>query len=185
MNAAEAAQDKVEREEGTRDRKAVEAAFRKEREETLAEKRAQVAKVKKMTDQSVVEEALAWAAQKREQAAAARREQRAALVDARKRGKDEFVSMAQGVKGQVNAMKENVKAVHGQVLKQKKDHAAKERDNDYLVQQEKIRVLASKKQQHQNVYHKKYAPVEMAQSWVGATTLRRGGKVKDGMSPEK
>ena len=88
MNAAEAAQDKLEREEGTRDRKAVEAAYRKEREETLAAKREQVKKVKQQTDQSVVEEALAWAAQKREQAAAARRQQRAELQEAKRKGKD-------------------------------------------------------------------------------------------------
>ena len=182
MNAAEAAQDKLEREEGTRDRKAVEAAYRKEREETLAAKREQVKKVKQQTDQSVVEEALAWAAQKREQAAAARRQQRAELQEAKRKGKESFVNRAQGVKGQVNAMKEHAREVQGSVLKEKKAHAAKERDNDYLVQQEKIRVLASKKQQHQNVYGKKYAPAEMAESWVGASTLRRQGKLR---TPEK
>ena len=177
MSKNEAAQDKLEREEGTRDRKAVEAAYKAEREETLAEKREQVAKVKRETDQSVVVEALAWAAQKREAAAEARRKQKEELVAARRQNKDDFIAGAHGVKGQVNAMKQNARDVQGQMHKQKKEHAAKERDNDYLVQQEKIRVLASKKQQHQAVYGKKYASQEMAESWVGASTLRRGAKV--------
>jgi len=188
MNANEAAQDKLEREEGTRDRKAVEAAYRAEREETLAAKREQVAKVKKETDQSVVEEALAWAAQKREAAAEDRRKQRAELQDARRQKKQGHVEMAKGVKGQVNQMKENARSVQGSLLQQKKAHAAKERDNDYLVQQEKVRVLASKKQQHQTVYQKKYAPTDMAASWVGASTLRRGGPARGGSpsgSPEQ
>jgi len=84
----------------------------------------------------------------------------------------------------VNALKENVRAVHGKVLEEKKAHAQKERDNDYLVQQEKIRSLASKKQQHQTVYGKKYAPAEIASEWVGASTLRRGGPAR-ASSPAK
>lgn len=64
----------------------------------------------------------------------------------------------------------------------KKAHAAKERDNDYLVQQAKIRDLAVKKRQHQAVFEKKYAPADMAQSWTGASTLRRGRKVTSPMS---
>ena len=63
------------------------------------------------------------------------------------------------------------------ILAGKKAHAAKERDNDYLVQQAKIRDMAAKKRQHQAVFEKKYAPAEMAQSWTGASTLRRGRKV--------
>jgi hypothetical protein len=185
MNASEAAQDKLEREEGTRERKAVDAAFRAEREQTLQAKREQVARVKKSTDQAIVEEALAWAANKRETAAEARRKQRAELQEKRSQGKESFVAMAHSVKGQVNAMKENARAVQNNVLQKKKEHAAKERDNDYLVQQEKIRVLASKKMQHQNVYGKKYAPSAMAESWVGASTLRRGGPARGVGSPEQ
>ena len=180
MNANEAAQDKVEREEGTKERKRIEAAFKQEREENLAENREKVKKVKAETDQAIVEEALAWAAQKREAAAEARRKQRLELIEARKANKEGFVEGAKGIKSGVNAMKENARAVQGEVLKKKKEHASKERDNDYLVQQAKIRTLASKKQQHQAVYGKKYAPQEKADSWKGASTLRRGAKVPGG-----
>ena len=61
--------------------------------------------------------------------------------------------------------------------------AQKERDNDYLVQQEKIRTLAHKKRQHQEVYGKKFADGEVASTWLGASTLRRGGPKKD-LSPQ-
>ena len=178
MAKAEAAQDKLEREEGTRDRKAVEAAFRAEQERTLAYKKSQVAKVKAETAQSIVEEALSWAAKKREAAAEARRKQQALLKERKESNKQSFVASAHGIKGQVNSMKENVKVVKGAMLNERKAHAAKERDNDYLVQQSKIRMLASKKQQHQAVYGKRYAPSDVATIWTGASTLRRGAKVK-------
>ena len=77
------------------------------------------------------------------------------MVEKRREGKESFISMAHGLKGQVNTMKEHARQVQGQMLAEKKAHAAKERDNDYLVQQEKIRALARRKQQHQNVYSKK------------------------------
>ena len=82
-------------------------------------------------------------------------------------------------------MKENAKAVHKQMLDGKAKHAQKERNNDYLVEQEKLRVAASKKKQHQDVYAKKYAKQDLAQSWAGASTLRRGAKLRtDVASPE-
>ena len=56
---------------------------------------------------------------------------------------------------------------------------SQERDNDYLVQQEKIRVLAAKKRQHQAVYKKKYASGQHAQAWTGASTLRRQGPKRE------
>merc|ERR550514_152241 len=74
------------------------------------------------------------------------------------------VEKAHAIKGQVNNMKENARAVHKQMLDGKAKHAQKERNNDYLVEQEKLRVAASKKKQHQDVYAKKYAKQEMAQS---------------------
>ena len=178
MNANEAAQDKLERDEGTRDRKAVEAAFKLEKEQTLAKKRAQVAAIKKSTDPAIVEEALSWAAQKREAAAEKRRREKEDLIAARRAVKDGHMNMAKDVRGQVIAIRENARAVASQVLAKKKEDARKERDNDYLVQQEKMRMLASKKQQHQSVYSKKYAAAEVAQSWAGASTLRRGGPAR-------
>lgn len=183
MNVAEAAQDKLEREEGTRDRKAVEAAFKAEREATLEAKRQQVQKVRQMTQPSIIEEALQWAAEKREKAAEARREEKAKLQEARRGVQESHLNYSKDIKSQVNAVKENVKAVQDEVLKAKQAHASKERDNDYLVQQEKIRVLADKKRAHQNVYQHKYASHTAAASWVGASTLRRGGPKRDVSPP--
>lgn len=185
MDKAEAAQDKLEREEGTRSRKEIEAAFKKERAENLEENRQKVAKVKRETDPALLDASKAWAAEKRTGGAANLRKQKQDLVEGRKRVKESHLEKAAAIKGDVNAMKANAKNVQQGVLDQKKQHAAKERDNDYLVQQEKIRVLASKKQQHQAVYGKKFADGNLAQSWTGASTLRRGAKLRDAVaSPE-
>lgn len=182
MNANEAAQDKLERDEGTRDRKAVEAAFKLEKEQTLAKKRAQVAAIKKSTDPAVVEEALSWAAQKREAAAEKRRKDKQDLLDARRAVKEGHMNMAKDVRGHVMAVRENARAISSQILAKKKEEARKERDNDYLVQQEKMRMLANKKQQHQSIYSKKFATAEVAQSYAGASTLRRGGPATFGLT---
>lgn len=48
-------------------------------------------------------------------------------------------------------MKTNVKVVHRLILVQKKVNAGKERANDYLVEQEKLRVLANNKREHSRV----------------------------------
>ena len=183
MAANEAAQDKLERDVGTKDKNEREAAARAEKQAVYEANRQQVLKVKKWTDPSVIEEALAWAAQKREAAAAARKREQEALAARKKENKEKFLNNASKIKEGVANIKSNAKAVQSQVLTQKKAHAAKERDNDYLVQQEKIRTLASKKRQHQEVYGKKFAAGELAASWLGASTLRRGGPKRDA-SPE-
>ena len=53
--------------------------------------RQQVLKVKKWTDPSVIEEALSWAAQKREAAAAARKREQEALAARKKENKEKFL----------------------------------------------------------------------------------------------
>ena len=183
MAANEAAQDKLERDVGTKDKNEREAAARAEKQRVLEANRQQVQKVKKWTDASVIEEALAWAAQKREAAAAERRKQQEETQARKKENKEKFLSQAGAIKEQVNSIKQSAKQVKSNVLSQKKAHAAKERDNDYLVQQEKIRTLAHKKRQHQEVYGKKFADGEVASTWLGASTLRRGGPKKD-LSPQ-
>ena len=183
MDKAEAAQDKAERAEGTRDRKAIEAAYKAEREAIMTANREQVQKVKKMTDPALIKESKEWAKDKLTGGAAQLKKQKEDLVAARQRVKESHLQKAAQIKGGVAEMKQRARDVQGHVLSEKKQHAAKERDNDYLVQQEKIRVLASKKQQHQSIYGKKFAPTNMAQNWTGASTLRRGAKLRGDLSP--
>lgn len=45
-------------------------------------------------------------------------------------------------------MKTNVKVAHKVILDQKKVNAGKERANDHMVEQEKLRVLANNKKEH-------------------------------------
>jgi hypothetical protein len=237
MNAAEAAQDKLERDEGTRDRKALEAAYRAERAAIIEANRQQVQKVKRETDQSLIHEAIAWAEERRAGSAAMRKQERSQVQEHKRRNKQELIDEALAKKEKVLETRQGVKSAQEKLLHKKKGHAAKvctcaqgsvdesprgdnegplststirktprapislpllsqpcvltcllcrfaslvqERANDYLVEQEKIRTLAEKKQQHQAVYAKKYASQSMAQSWAGASTLRRGGPKRDG-----
>ena len=185
MDKAEADQDKKERAEGRAMDKANEEAFKKEKLEILEANRRKVQEVKRQTDPALLQASKQWASESRTGGAANLRRQKEELKVAAQEVRQSHVDKALAIKGQVNTMKENAKAVHKQMLDGKAKHAQKERNNDYLVEQEKLRVAASKKKQHQDVYAKKYAKQDLAQSWAGASTLRRGAKLRtDVASPE-
>lgn len=185
MDKAEADQDKKERAEGRAMDKANEEAFKREKQEILEANRRKVQEVKRQTDPALLQASKQWATESRTGGAANLRRQKEELKAKATEVKASHVEKALAIKGQVNTMKENARSAQKQMLDGKAKHAQKERNNDYLVEQEKLRVAASKKKQHQEVYAKKYAKQEMAQTWAGASTLRRGAKLRtDVASPE-
>ena len=173
MDKAEASQDKLEREEGTRDRLANMEAFKKEKAAVFASKKEKVQKVKKMTDPSIIAESKQWASQQRVGSAEDKRRQVAMLKSQRRRGKESHLENAKAVKANVEQIRENAKAVQARLNEKKKENAAGERANDYLVEQEKLRVLAQKKQDHKEVYRKRYASAKAAATWEQTPTLAK------------
>lgn len=174
MDRAEDAQDKLERDEATRDRLAVEAAFKKEREAVLAAKREKVQSVKQMTAPEHIAASKAWASKQRIGSAEDKRKQMLALKSQRRRVKEGHLERARSIKGQVGQIRENAKAVQAALHEKKKHNADGERANDYLVEQEKLRVLAQKKKDHAAVYAKRYAAEKAAKKWEATPLLAKG-----------
>ena len=101
MNLAEAAHDKLERDDGTRERVAIEKAYMEEREATLEMNRKKVAAVKKATDPALIEKALAWATQKRTGSAEDKRRHQAGVAQERQKNRAEHLAKARATKAQV------------------------------------------------------------------------------------
>eukprot|EP00325_Prymnesiales_sp_UTEX-LB-985_P014612 CAMPEP_0174759666 /NCGR_PEP_ID=MMETSP1094-20130205/108385_1 /TAXON_ID=156173 /ORGANISM="Chrysochromulina brevifilum, Strain UTEX LB 985" /LENGTH=331 /DNA_ID=CAMNT_0015965603 /DNA_START=107 /DNA_END=1102 /DNA_ORIENTATION=- len=173
MDKAEANQDKVEREEGQRMDRALEQAFKAEKQEILEAKRAKVAAVKKDTDPSQIEKSLQWAAQKRTGSAQDKRKQQAMLKSSRRKNKEGHLMKAKAIKGDVNQIRSNAKAVAEQIRQKKSVSAGKERANDYLVEQEKLRVLAEKREEHAKVYEKRFATKRSYGKWENTSILAK------------
>jgi len=173
MDKVEAAQDKLEREEGTRDRLANLEAFKKEREAVFNEKKEKVQKVKKLTDPAIIAASKEWASKQRVGSAEDKRKQVAMLKSQRRRGKEGHLQKARAIKGQVEQVRQNAKVVQERLHEKKKINAGEERANDYLVEQEKLRVLAQKKKDHHAVFNKRYANAAAANKWEKAPVLAK------------
>ena len=173
MDKNEANQDRKEREEGTRDKNAREEAFKIEKQQQLEAKRAKVAKVKQETDPEFIKNAVQWAAQKRTGSAEDKRKMQAFLKSQRRRGKEGHLDKAREIKGQVTQIKENARQVQERLRQKKANEAGKERANDHLVEQEKLRVLANKKKDHELVYKKRYANAAAAEKWESTPTFAK------------
>ena len=144
----EAAQDKLEREEGTRARVALEKAFKEERAAIIRANREKVQAVKKMTDPSLISSSQEWAKQVRTGAAEDKRKQVSALKSRKRQNKQGHLDRANAIKQQVKQVKEAAREVQRQLHEKKKKAAGNERANDHLVEQQKLRVLAQKKREH-------------------------------------
>ena len=114
-----------------------------------------------------------WASQQRVGSAEDKRKQVALLKSQRRRGKEGHLEKAREIKGQVEQIRQNAKAVQQRLHEKKKQAAGEERANDYLVDLEKKRVLAQKKADHMAVYNKRYASVKAAEKWEQAPVLAK------------
>lgn len=173
MDKEEADQDKREAAEGTAARRAVEAAFKAEREEILMQKRAKVKRVKDETDPSRAGGAVEWASLRRAEQAAAERAAKRELMAERRRLRQQHLNDAGQKKQAARAVVEAAKQVRADILANKQSAAGKERANDYLVQQEKLRRLADNKQEHAEVYAKKYASAEQLKEWEECAPIKQ------------
>jgi len=173
MDAGEAAQDKREREEGTRDRIAILEAYKKEQQRIMEDNRAKVSAVKKMTDPAIIKSSKEWALRTRAGSAEEKRKQVLTLQEKRKGNREGHLDKARRIKGGVAEGRQKAKEVQKALHEKKKLNAGEERANDYLVEQEKLRVLAQKKKDHEEVYKKRYASTTAAQKFETTSAVAK------------
>ena len=173
MDKNESSQDKLEREEGTKDRLAVLKAYKEEQEAIRKANRDKVQAVKISTDPSLIAASKDWASKQRAGSAEDKRKQVLRLQSQRRRVKEGHLEKCREIKGKVLNGKEHAKAVKSTLQERKKENAAGERANDYLVELEKLRVLAQKKKEKEGVYKKRYASTKAAAKWEESPALAK------------
>ena len=129
--------------------------------------------MKKMTDPALIESSLKWAAEKRTREAEQKRRLQIQLKSQRRRGKESHVGRAKEIKEHVNSIKENARLVNERLRQKKAEHAGKERANDHLVEQEKLRVLANNKKEHQKVFEQRYVNEKVMAKFEQTPTFAR------------
>lgn len=160
----DASEEKVaasQREEGTRERAEVTAACSEARAQQLAKRRGMAERnylmAKEIREQ--IPHLLASFARQRGQEK--REEATKWSVDRTKR-EETYLDKAKANRERALATRERAKSAMAEVVATRKKAAAKERDNDHLVTDEKMRILEANKKEVSNIYKARFASREAA-----------------------
>ena len=101
-----------------------------------------------------------------------------------KREKDEevYLSRARANRERAVAFREAAKESVKQMLKQKQKHAAKERANDVLVTQAKVKIIESNRREVAQVYRQRFVGREAQEEWEASPLRRLQSRLRGGWS---
>ena len=84
----------------------------------------------------------------------------------------DYLAKARANKAATELTRSRVRAEREAVLRARKNQAIKERDNDYLVAEEKARILADNRREAANLYAKRFVGRGQARRWEGSALSR-------------
>ena len=165
LDAAEAAQDKSEQEEGTRMRLSLAAALLEKNATWLKERKKRVAAARTETA-TALQLAAEQPSKEAAKVAEAKKSASAGWMSARKQAnEDEYLAKARANRLAAQETRAAAKASAEQVLLERKRDASKERGNDHLVTEAKARILEEKRREAAEIYKNRFATRRAAAKW--------------------
>ena len=153
LDAAEEAQDAREREEGTRLRLSLAAALTRTRSEILAEKREVVNETQAARTGPASARAACFSPRRGQE----KRDESKQWAQQRAENEDEYLHQATANRLKAERQRALTRKSMMQLMKFRKKEAVKERANDYLVKDEKARILTSNRKEVAAVYARRFA----------------------------
>jgi len=162
LDKQEEEQDAKERQEGTEAKQESRSLLLQRRKEMLERKRAVVEAIREATMQGR-DQSRQTVESRREAVKKAEHAHQDRLRSQREVNRTRFFDKASKTKLEVVKVRNNIKTERELLYQEKAAHAHKERSNDYLVDEEKARVLEENRQRVARVYSGLYANSEQAQ----------------------
>jgi len=171
LDASEEAQDARERAEGTATKVALLAALERVRTRDLEVRKQLSARVRDETVQAL-QVATAIPAAMARALGEVKRQDALGWSSRRQQQEDEYLARARANKASVEATRANARAEKATVLAKRKEAANRERANDFLVAEEKARILEANRKEVAAVYSKRYVSKPEAKKWESSTLYK-------------